>query len=105
MERYETIGSGTHASWPYQVAVHWDDSLPARPRYAPLAICLSEGTGHGAQGGNFALADLLNETWSKHLEICGCLWLRDLAQQERGQGRCFSADEIFAAAQARRGVT
>ena len=63
---------------------------------------LAEGSGHGAAGGNFLLAELLDEKWTENLEICDCLWLRDLAREEAGREELFSADEIWERAQGRR---
>ena len=97
VEQYKAIGQGVRASWPYQVEVHWatPDSV------AQGVISLSEGTGHGSAGGNFALSELLKPIWTDHLEICDCLWLRDLAREETTRGHLFSADEIWARYQAR----
>ena len=94
MERYQTIGSGVRGSWPYEVAVHWP--TPGTFSFPQNVIALSEGTGHGNQGGTFALADLLKPIWTEHLELCDCLWLRDLAREEAERGTLFSADEIWA---------
>ena len=96
MDKYQTIGQGVRASWPYEVAVHWPGQHQAGP------ILLAEGTGHGAAGGNFALADILDETWTENLEVCDCLWLRDLAREEAARGILFSADEIWDRAQTMR---
>ena len=62
---------------------------------------LAEGSGHGNAGGNFALADILDEKWTENLEICDCLWLRDLAREEAARGTLFTADEIWERAQKR----
>ena len=96
MDKYETIGQGVRASWPYEVAVHWPGEHPGGP------ILLAEGMGHGAAGGNFALSDITDDKWSDHLEICGCLWLRDLAREEIERGQLFTADEIWQRANAKR---
>ena len=96
MEKYQNIGRGTRASWPYEVAVHWEDQHPGGP------IMMAEGTGHGSAGGNFALSAMLQPQWQSHLEICGCEWLRDLAIEERERGALFSADEIWERAQKQR---
>ena len=95
MDKYQEIGRGTRASWPYEVAVHWKDEHPGGP------IMLAEGSGHSGAGGNFALAEILDEKWRSHLEICDCLWLRDLALEERERGQIFTADEIWQRAQER----
>lgn len=91
------IGRGRIGARPYEVAVRWEDSLLPQP--SPLAF--SEGSGHASWASNNSLADVLHEAWTEHLEICDCLWLRDLAIQERALGRFLSSDEIFAASQAR----
>ena len=93
MDKYQIIGAGTRASWPYEVAVHWPGEHLGGP------IMLAEGTGHGAAGGNFLLSELLDAKWDDNLEICGCLWLRDLAREETARGEPFSADEIWEHAQ------
>lgn len=89
------IGRGRIGARPYQVAVRWED--PQLPQPSPLAF--SEGSEHASWASNLPLADVLHEAWTEHLEICGCLWLRDLAIQERALGRFLSADEILATSQ------
>ena len=89
MDKYQIIGEGKRNSWPYQVAVHWAVEHPGGP------IMLAEGSGHSGAGGNFALAAILGDTWTEHLEICDCLWLRDLAREEQERGALFAADEIW----------
>ncbi len=42
-------------------------------------IEMTEGSGMLAAGGHFALIDLLKPTWDAHLEVCGALWLREMA--------------------------
>ena len=96
MDKYQIIGQGYRASWPYEIAVHWPGAHQAGP------ISISEGTGHGAAGGNFALSEILDAKWSDNLEICDCLWLRDLAREEIARGALFSADEIWKRAQERK---
>ena len=93
MDKYETIGQGARASWPYEVAVHWPGIHPGGP------ISLTEGTGFCAAGGNFALTDILDDKWTTNLEVCNCLWLRDLAREEQTRGTLFTADEIWQRAQ------
>ena len=95
MDKYQIIGQGVRASWPYEVAVHWSNEHPGGP------IMLAEGSGHGGAGGNFALADVTRDIWTSHLEICDCLWLRDLAREESERGTLFTADEIWQRAQER----
>ena len=60
---------------------------------------LAEGSGHCAASGNFALADLLDAKWNENLEICDCLWLRDLAREEAKREILFTPDEILERAQ------
>ena len=96
MDKYQTIGQGYRASWPYTVAVHWAGKDLGGP------IMLAEGTGHGGAGGNFALSEMLDEKWDDNLEICDCLWLRDLAREEATRGELFTPDEIWKRAQKRK---
>src|SRR5689334_9432923 len=91
MERYLIIGEGRQSGFPYEVGIHWDDPVSQIPR----VILLGEGSGHASMGGYFPLSTLLDARWSEHLQICECLWLRDLARQEVMLGRCFGVDEIF----------
>ena len=93
MSKYQNIGRGARAGWPYEIAVHWPGENLGGP------IMLAEGTGHGAAGGNFALSEMLDAKWDDNLEICDCLWLRDLAREEIARGALFSADEIWQRAQ------
>lgn len=93
MDKYQTIGKGARSSWPYEIAVHWLGKHQAGP------IMLAEGSGHGSAGGNFALADILDAKWSVNLEVCDCLWLRDMAREEAERGKVFTADEIWTRAQ------
>ena len=86
------LGQGNQFSHPYEVAIHWE-RLSSHP---PHIIALSEGSGHASMGGYFSLGDLVKPEWTLHLELCDCLWLRDLAREEQELGRFFSADEIFA---------
>lgn len=97
VEQYKTIGEGRRASWPYQVDVHW--AAPGADASRPIG--LSEGTGHGSAGGNFRLSEILADVWTEHLELCDCLWLRELAREEIERGTPFSADEIWARFEAR----
>ena len=86
MESYKILGEGRRGSWPYEVGLRWandDDGLPtARP------LGLSEGTGHGNQGGTFALADLLDPIWTEHLKcaiVDGCaIWRARKRRAGRG---------------------
>ncbi len=96
MERYRII-SYVENGKTREVNLHWDDD----GRVPPQTICLSEGCGHGAQGSCFELSTMLEDTWTEHLRICDCLWLRDLAREEQQTGRFFSADEILAISQTR----
>ena len=98
MDKYQTIGGGKRGAWPYEIAVHW----PGKDGDAP--IMLAEGTGCGAAGGNFTLAALLDEKWDENLEVCDCLWLRDLAREEIERGTLFTADEIWQRAQERKNL-
>lgn len=93
MDKYQTIGQGTRGSWPYEIAIHWPG------KHLGGLISLSEGSGHGNAGGNFALADILDAKWDDNLEVCDCLWLRDLAHEEAARGVLFTADEIWEHAQ------
>ena len=93
MDKYQTIGENTRGVWPYEVAVHWPGENGDDP------ILLAEGVAHGAASGNFALSALLDKKWDENLEICDCLWLRDLAREEAARGVLFSADEIWERAQ------
>lgn len=93
MEPYKIIGEGKRASYPYEVGIHWEDSSSSQ---TPRPILLAEGSGHASMGGYFTLADTLADVWTEHLQICGCLRLRELAREEQASGRVFSADEIYA---------
>lgn len=98
-DSYKIIGtskSGRH----YDVGVYRSDPPPSGPE-RPLTLALNEGLGHGCQGSCFTLADMLDERWTEHLQLCNCLWLRDLAREEQASGRFFSADEIWERWQAR----
>ena len=95
MDKYQKIAHGARNGWPYEIAVHWPGEQPGGP------ISLSEGTGQGAASGNFTLAEMQDAKWDDNLEICDCLWLRDLAREEIARGPLFSADEIWERAQAR----
>lgn len=97
MQRYQNISYVEQRGKPYEVLVHWNDD----GREVPSTICLSEGSGHGAQGSCFLLSEMLEDTWTEHLRICDCLWLRDLAREEQQTGRYFSADELWEMSQAR----
>lgn len=97
MEESDVIGRGGSLAERYQVTVCHDDCDEPRPR----TIELSEGSGHRGMASRLPLSDVLDEVWTRHLEICDCLWLRDLAQTEPALGRCLSAEEILAANQAR----
>ncbi len=94
MDKYQNIGRSTRGSWPYEIAVHWPGEHAGGP------IMLAEGSGHGSAGGNFALAEMLDAKWESNLEICDCLWLRDLAREEIERGTPFAPDEIWQRAQA-----
>lgn len=98
MEESDIIGRGGLGSHPYLVAVCRDNRDEPRPR----TIEMSEGSGHHSWASRLPLSAMLDEVWTEHLEICDCLWLRDLAQSEPALGRCLSADEILAADQTRR---
>lgn len=94
MQRYQPLGRGAEADkpdYPYDVAIYWPDP----PLADPHPIALGEGTGWMSAGGSFKLADLLDEKWTRHLELCGCLYLRELARQEQREGRILSTDEIW----------
>lgn len=95
MDKYQIIGRGVRSSWPHEIAVHW----PGKDLGGP--VMLTEGMGHGSAGGNFALAEILDEKWNDNLGICDCLWLRDLAREEAERSTLFSADEIWERAQER----
>ncbi len=62
---------------------------PTRP------IGFSEGIGHVSGGGSFTLQDTMDSQWDEHLETCGCLWLRDLALEEKKNGETLSPNEIY----------
>ena len=94
MNRYEIIGRGERASYPYDIGIFWG-SNGARP------IALGEGRGHGSAGGAFTLAEMLDDKWTENLEICDCGWLRKLARAESARESPFSADELWQRAQQR----
>ena len=100
MEKWHYLGQGFEPGkpgYPYDVAIY----TPATPypEFAPIA--LSEGSGFMSAGGAFPLADMLDDKWTSHLELCGCLYLRDLARQQQQEGRIWTADEIWEKWQAR----
>ncbi len=92
MEKQKTIGYAHKGSHPYEIAIYWEN-VPSSP---PRTIALSEGSGHANMAGCFFLSEMLHEAWTENLEVCDCLWLRDLAVEEKARGQLFSADEIYA---------
>lgn len=96
MDKYEIIARGTRGTWPYEIAIHWPGKHSGGP------IMLAEGSGHGGAGGNFSLAEMLDPKWTENLEVCDCLWLRDLAREEASRGAVFTAQEIWQRAQERK---
>ena len=61
--------------WPYDVYINLES--PDKP------ITLCEGFGWGAAGGDFALQKVLIKHWDNHLEICECMPLKLIAEEEK----------------------
>jgi hypothetical protein len=82
---FQVIGEG-YRKWPYSVFLDFDN-----PRF-PLQMWY--GSGHMETGGGILLQELLSAEYDTHLDVCGCLWLHDLAREEQERGTPFTATEI-----------
>ncbi len=97
-DRYEIIGRGMDMGRPYEVGIHWYDD-ESDSIFAPISM--SVGGGQMDNGCNIPLRDVLELHWSKELTVCDCLWLRDLALEEKNRAERVTPDEIFARRQSR----